>query len=151
MYSVKEVADILDITPRAVAMKCRDAKLPKKGRSYVIPEEYLQKWRGENHSLLEKEIPKEEREVKEKEVKEEKEGLVYEEFTIEQYNKLQEVIQEYPNLIREIQQYKEEIVYLRNELHSRTKQMDKLINTIDGSIKSLHQANFLTAKDKGYE
>ena len=148
MYSVKEAAELLNITPRAVQLKCKDEKLKKQGKSYLITKEHLIQWgydggSGNNTSNIKIAGGKQQEEIEEE--------TVYEEFSIEQYNKLQEVIQEYPNLIREIQQYKEEIIYLRTELHSRTKQMDKLINTIDGSIKSLHQANSLQFIEKTHK
>jgi len=68
------------------------------------------------------------------------------------------VIHQQPELLKRLKEYQQEIKFLREELQERTKQLDiqgnqvsNLIEAINGSIKTLHQSNFLQAKDKGLD
>lgn len=136
MYTVKQASEILNITRRAVSMRCKKEGVKKKGRSYMIPKELLLKWK--NNDL------EEVKEVKEEEAEEASLETITEEFTEEEYNKLQQVIHEYPLLLKRLESQTEEIKYLREEVHN-------LIGSNKGLIKTLQQSNLLQAKDKGYD
>lgn len=138
MYvSVKDAAKRLKISVRAVQIRCKKDNLGKKGNTYLIPENLLKEW-----IIQATQEPKSE--AKER-------GTITESFSLEQYNKLQEVIYNYPQLIERITDYKNEIDYLRKSLDSKSHQMELLINSISDSFKSIQQQNYLRAKEKGYD
>lgn len=134
--SVKDAAERLNISVRAVQVRCKKEGLRKKGNTYLIPNELLKTWLMQASNKTQNET---------------KEDLVTESFSLEQYNKLQEVIYNYPQLLERITDYKNEIEYLRKSLDGKSKQMEILIHSINDSIKSIQQQNYLRAKDSGYD
>jgi len=46
MYSVKETAKILNVTPRAIQLKCKKFKVVKIGNEFQITEELLNQWKN---------------------------------------------------------------------------------------------------------
>lgn len=134
--SVKDAAERLNISVRAVQVRCKKEGLRKKGNTYLIPKELLKTWLMQASNKTQNET---------------KEDLVTESFSLEQYNKLQEVIYNYPQLLERITDYKNEIEYLRKSLDGKSKQMEILIHSINDSIKSIQQQNYLRAKDSGYD
>lgn len=144
MYTVKEAAEILGITPRAVTMRLRSAGVKKKGKSYIIPKELLNEWKSPN----DKEEIQKDKEANKKPLKphtkEEGTPTIIEEFNEEQYELLQKIIVEYPMLQKRLEEQTEEIRYLRGEITN-------LIDSNKGMIKTLQQTNLLQAKDKGYD
>lgn len=149
LYTVKQVSERLGITVRAVQIKCKTSGIHKKGNTYMIPARILMSWVTNEPQTKQTNEPNERSEnTTDTDTDTDK---VTETFTVQEYDKLTEVIQQYPNLLNQIQEYKTEIEYLRTELKERSNQMDKLIDTLQGSIKSLHQTNYLQAKDKGID
>ena len=144
LYSVKQVSERLGITVRAVQIKCKTYGIHKKGNTYMIPGRVLKEWIRNEANETEAKQTNETNGVNEAD-------QITETFSVQEYDKLQEVVQQYPNLLNQIQEYKTEIEYLRTELKERSSQMDKLIETLQGSIKSLHQTNYLQAKNKGID
>jgi hypothetical protein len=45
MYSVKQAAEILNVTPRAIQLKCKKFKVVKIGNEFQITEELLNQWK----------------------------------------------------------------------------------------------------------
>lgn len=148
--TVKQAAERLGITPRAVQIRCKDSGIDKKGKTYLIPVTVVERWESEtdNEAVTENEAKR--NEGKKTDSIDDQETIT-EEFSPEQYEKLQEVIYKYPELLERIQDYKNEIEYLRKSLDKKGEQMDKLIDSINGSIRSIQQQNFLKAKEKGYD
>lgn len=155
MLSVKQVADVLGITPRAVTKKCKEAGLYKTGKSYQIPEEFLKLWQGKNNSIVFKELA-EQKELNQTELKEltepdtelkeldnsdSSEELFYEEFTQEQYDKLQEVITLYPRLEKELLEKEKEVAFLREQL-------SESLRVVRDNIKTLSESHHLQFIDK---
>ena len=54
-------------------------------------------------------------------------------------------------LLERIADYKNEITYLRESLDKRNDQMDSLLRSINDSLKTIQQKNYIEAKDKGYD
>ena len=142
--SVKEAAERLDISIRAVQHRCKRDKIRKKDNTYLIPLDTLETWRAEAEQ---ERITKRQNEANERSEAE----IITESFSQEQYDKLQEVIFNYPQLLERITDYKNEIDYLRKSLDSKSQQMEMLIHTMNDSIKSIQQQNYLSAKEKGYD
>lgn len=80
------------------------------------------------------------------------------EIPIEDYELLQETIlnervqgSKIEQLLERVADYKNEITYLRESLDKRNDQMDSLLRSINDSLKTIQQQNFIEAKDKGYD
>lgn len=149
--SVKDAAERLNISSRAIQARCKKEGLKKQGKTYLIPEDILKKWEGTTTVKAKRNEAETKRNEALREGDEDEAESIIEEFTPEQYEKLQEVIHHYPELMERIEDYKNEIQYLRKSLDKKADQMDKLIGTINDSIKSIHQQNFLKAKENGYD
>lgn len=151
LYTVKQVSERLGLTVRAVQIKCKTSGIHKKGNTYMIPERILKQWERNETEAKQTKRTNETNERSETDTTDTDPDQITETFSVQEYDKLQEVVQQYPNLLNQIQEYKTEIEYLRAELKERSTQMDKLIDTLQGSIKTLHQTNYIQAKDKGIE
>ena len=46
MYSVKQTAELLNVTPRAIQLKCKKFKVAKIGNEFQITEELLNQWKN---------------------------------------------------------------------------------------------------------
>lgn len=46
MYSVKQTAEILNLSPRAIQLKCKKFKVAKIGNEFQITEELLNQWKN---------------------------------------------------------------------------------------------------------
>jgi hypothetical protein len=151
MYTVKEASNKLNVSVRAIQKRCEAEGISKKGNTYHIPDNTVIAW-GANE-------PNEPKRTNPNEPPPEGENdTIVEHFTPEEYDKLNEVIHQQPELLKRLKEYQQEIKFLREELQERTKQLDiqgnqvsNLIEAINGSIKTLHQSNFLQAKDKGLD
>ena len=54
-------------------------------------------------------------------------------------------------LVDRVEDYKNEIQYLRESLNKRNDQMDKMLESINSSLASIQQQNFIQAKEKGFD
>lgn len=147
-YTVKEASKILGITPRVLQIRCKKAGIKKEGRSYIIDNTALELLKNESNEV---------NEAKRNEVNEANE-YIEEQFTSEEYDKLQELIKTHPLLLKRLEEYKEEIQFLREELQEKNNRLDKqslqldnIIEALNGSIKTTQQQNYIEAKNKGYE
>lgn len=126
-YSVKEVADILSISTRAVTMRCKKHGLKKKGKSYLIDKELLNEWSNtsaneQSQGSIKKQ--KEDKEVNHKEAKRStsdniEEGTITETFTPEKYKELERVITNYYEQEERTKILKNEILLLQQQLDRR--------------------------------
>jgi len=80
------------------------------------------------------------------------------EFTTEEYDNIQETIKlaavqsdKIEMLVDRVEDYKNEIQYLRESLNKRNDQMDKMLESINSSLASIQQQNFIQAKEKGFD
>jgi seryl-tRNA synthetase len=80
------------------------------------------------------------------------------EFTTEEYDNIQETIKlaavqsdKIEMLVERVEDYKNEIQYLRESLNKRNDQMDKMLESINSSLASIQQQNFIQAKEKGFD
>jgi len=133
-YTTVEAAEKLGITTRAIQKKCKTNNVRKKDNKYQITDKLLEEWNEQTNEDERTDVE-----------------LIYEEFDVEQYNKLQEVIYNYPKLLDSIQDYRNQITYLKKSLDKIEEQMDVLINSINKSLQAIQQGQFLNAKDKGYD
>ena len=140
-YSVKETATLLNITERAVQLKCKKANIRKKSNRYLIKEEHIKEWLNEVN-----------------ETKRNEPSLIVQEFTEEEYNKLEDIIKQNPINLRDIkhlqdmiESYQNQIEYLRSSLDKKDVMMNKLIISLENHSKNLLQKNFMDAKEKGYD
>lgn len=151
-FTVKEASDLTKLTVRAIQYKCKEEKIRKKGNRYLITQTHIDKWLSNENKR------KNENENK-------RSSLVYEEFTIEQYDQLQEVINSYPLKLKDIEYLKErvedyrmQIEYLKKSLDKRDDVMERLLDSLKETMenlketnKTIHQRNFIEAREKGFD
>ena len=77
---------------------------------------------------------------------------------IEEFQKLQIIVKQrdvnlnkIEMLVDRVEDYKNEIQYLRESLDKRNDQMDKMLESINSSLASIQQQNFIQAKEKGFD
>jgi len=140
-YSVKEASELIGITERAVQLKCKKEKIRKKNNRYLITEEHITEWITNTNEAQQNEV-----------------SLITEDFTEEQYNKLQEVIEDYPLKLKDVQHlqemvesYRLQLEYLKKSLDKKDDMMQKLLTSLDNHTKNLLQKNYIEAKDKNYD
>ena len=151
-FTVKEASDLTNLTVRAIQYKCKEEKIRKKSNRYLITQTHIDKWLSNENKR------KNENEDKQS-------SLVYEEFTVEQYDQLQEVINNYPLKLKDIEylkerveDYRNQIEYLKKSLDKRDEVMERLLENLKETMenlkvttKTIHQRNYIEAKDKGYD
>ena len=76
---------------------------------------------------------------------------VYEDFSPAEYDKMNEVVSDHPYIIKEVKSLRNEKEDLNIKLTENSKQIHSLLETINGSLKAIHQSNFIIAKDRGYD
>ena len=140
-YSVKQASELIGITERAVQLKCKKEKIRKKNNRYLITEEHITEWITNTNEAQQNEV-----------------SLITEDFTEEQYNKLQEVIEDYPLKLKDVQHlqemvesYRLQLEYLKKSLDKKDDMMQKLLTSLDNHTKNLLQKNYIEAKDKNYD
>lgn len=140
-YSVKEASELIGITERSVQLRCKKEDIRKKNNRYLITEEHIKDWITNTN-----------------EAKQNEPSLITEEFTEEQYNKLQEVIEKYPLQLKDIQHlqemiesYKLQLEYLKKSLDKKDDIMQRLLTSLDNHTQNLLQKNYIEAKDKNYD
>lgn len=142
-YTPKEASKLLEIPLRTIQYRCRKQNIRKKNNQYLITEEHIEEWKSAQHYATENAIAQSQ--------------LYYEEFTEQQYEKLQEVIEQYPLQLKDIeylresvQGYREQIEYLKKSLDKRDELMQKLLNSLGTSLTSTTERNYIEAKEKKF-
>jgi len=120
-YSTKEASALLGVSERAVQKKCKQLNIRKKSNRYLITDKLINEWNEPN-------------------------DVFYEEFSKAEYEKLTEVIGDYPKLLESLQDHKHQIAYLKKSLDKAHEQMDVLLNSIQSSLQAIQQNNYLMAK-----
>ena len=136
-YSVKQASEITGLPIRTIQYRCKTQNVKKVNKKYIITQNHIDKWmpNARLHDNMH--------------------NVIVEEFTEEQYNKLQEVIEQYPLQIESIKHlqeliksYQDQIEYLRKSLDKKDVMMNKLVDSLDNHIKNLMQKNYIEAIEK---
>ena len=140
-FTVKEASELIGITERSVQLRCKKEKIRKKNNRYLITEEHIKEWITKPNETKQNEV-----------------ALITEDFTEEQYNKLQEVIEDYPLKLKDIQHlqemvesYQMQLEYLKKSLDKKDDMMQKLLSSLENHMKNLLQRNFIEAKEKNID
>jgi hypothetical protein len=129
-YTIEEASQILNISIGVLKIELKRLNVQKLKKNYIITDSVINS-------------------LKRTETKETNEDeMISETFTKAQYDKLQNVIEEYPILIERLKNYQNQIEYLRGSLDKQSDQMTLLIQTMQSSIKTIEQRNFIEASDK---
>ena len=129
-YTIEEASQILNISIGVLKIELKRLNVQKLKKNYIITDSVI-------NSL---------KRIETKETNEDE--MISETFTKAQYDKLQNVIEEYPILIERLKNYQNQIEYLRGSLDKQSDQMTLLIQTMQSSIKTIEQRNFIEASDK---
>jgi hypothetical protein len=132
-YTIEEASQILNISIGVLKIELKRLNVQKLKKNYIITDSVI--------NDLKRTETKETKETNEDE-------MISETFTKAQYEKLQSVIEEYPILIERLKNYQNQIEYLRGSLDKQSDQMTLLIETMQSSIKTIEQRNFIEATNK---
>ena len=143
IYTPKEASDLLSIPLRTIQYRCSKQKIVKKGNVYQITKQHIDDWSDYNDNMQQNVTNA---------------TIITQEFTQEEYDKLEQIIKQQEinlNDIKHLQEmiesYQEQIQYLRNSLDKKDVLMNRLIDSLDNHSKNLLQKNYIEAKDKGYD
>lgn len=137
-YTTIEASQLLNISVRVLQIELKRLNVQKVKNRYIITDKVIEALKRTETN-------------KTNETKTNKNEMISETFSKAQYDKLQEVIEEYPILIERLKDYKNQIEYLRGSLDKQSDQMTLLIKTMQSSIKTIEQRNFIEASNKNKE
>jgi len=152
VYSISEASEHTNISVRTMQRLCKTYNLEKQDGGYLITGLQLKVWMQERAKPAPNDTTRHDTAI----VGAQDEEEVYtEDFTPEQYNKLQEVIEQYPikeyeikNLLERLQDYKNEITYLKKHSDKILEMHQRLIDNIDKLTTNSIQRNTIEAKEK---
>ena len=151
VYTTKEAAKILSVTPRTIVNYCKIWNVPLFKNQYQITDEHLAEFKAQVYATPPE--PKKEEEGKEKKLREaisllseeaQKRGLTYKLFTDEE---LEDIISNSTTIehqAKQIEMHQEQIQYLRK----RIEKQDEVLGNLS---RYLEQRNFIEAKEKRYD
>jgi hypothetical protein len=129
-YTPSQVSELLNISIRVLQMKLKALKVQKKANRYIITDDVLKA-------------------LKELETQETNENeRITETFSAAEYKRFTEVVNEYPVLIERLKNYQNQIEYLKNSLDKQQEQTMLLIQTMQKSLQTIEQRNFIEANEK---
>lgn len=140
--TVKDCSQRLNISIRAIQIRCSKAGLSKGAKGYEIPEALFRSW-----LLYNKADRKESERIDENETNSEND-IITQEFTKEEYKKLERIIIEHGIQKERAIEYKEENQYLKDNLNLANKRIDLVLSELNNSLKLVSEANHLQFIDK---
>ena len=160
VYSIFEANKLTGISKRTIQYRCKRDNVKQIDNRYIITGAILQSWVESAQDSTQSAT-----QYATQSATDENENLITEEFTEEQYNKLQEVIESYPLKLKDIEylterveDYRMQIEYLKKSLDKRDDVMERLLENLKETMQSLketnktiHQRNFIEAKEKGFD
>ena len=152
IYTITEASEHSNISTRTMQRLCKKHNLEMQDGGYLISGLQLKIWTQERAKPAPNDTTRHDTAI----VGAQDEEEVYtEDFTPEQYNKLQEVIEQYPikeyeikNLLERLQDYKNEITYLKKHSDKILEMHQRLIDNIDKLTTNSIQRNTIEAKEK---
>lgn len=172
-YTVSEVADLLDIQPRSVQIRCKTKGLEKIDGQYQIPADTVSFWVRRKEKILTSAERLQEMNVRMKEridnadneLDQETEEMLTEYFTPDEYDEFKKRLTEYPlqrqiinQLTEQLQDYRNQVNYLQKSIDKQREQMDVVLDaihkqteSIKASLQAIQQQNFIEAKKQGFD
>jgi len=153
-----KVATMLNLSLRSIQLKCKKKNLKKDSEGYLIPEDVVKIWLLESPPKVNEAKAPTKRQRKERKPK-----TITQEYTIDQYNKLEEIISiTLPTAKRELSAEMQEnrileerikgnntlIDHLKENLKLANHRIDLLTNMLGESNKTIQQRNTLDLIDK---
>lgn len=151
VYTTKEAAKILNVTPRTIVNYCKVWNVPLFKNQYQITDEFLNEFKGMVYANAPE--PKKEEEGKERKLREaisllseeaQKKGLTYKLFTDAEWEQIISESATIEHQNKQIEMHQEQIQYLRK----RIEKQDEVLGNLS---RYLEQRNFIEAKEKGYD
>ena len=164
VYSIFEANKLTGISKRTIQYRCKRDNVKQIDNRYIITGAMLQSW-VESAQVSAQGSTQSATQSATQYATDENENLITEEFTEEQYNKLQEVIENYPLKLKDIEylterveDYRLQIEYLKKSLDKRDDVMERLLENLKETMinlketnKTIHQRQFIEAREKGFD
>ena len=130
-YTVKEAAELLKVSERAIQKRCKRDGLTKSNGKWLIAKINLEQWsEPETNNRPNQGEP----------TAQDEPGEIIESFSLDEYEEFKKRLTEYPILLERLKDYRNEIEYLKKSLDKQAEQMDKVLGSVQKSIESLHLA-----------
>lgn len=130
-YTTAEASRLLNISIRVLQIELKRLNVQKVKNRYIITDKVIEALKRTETN-------------KTNETKTKKNEIISEDFSKAQYEKLQEVIQEYPILQERLKNYQDQIEYLKQLVESQTFQLHKIIGLME-------QRNYIENREKNKE
>ncbi len=128
-YTTIEASQLLNISIRVLQIELKRLNVQKVKNRYIITDKVINALKRTETKVTNKTNEDE---------------TISETFSKAQYEKLQEVIEEYPVLQERLKNYQNQIEYLKQLVESQTFQLHKIIGLME-------QRNFIEVKEKNKE
>lgn len=149
-FTVKQAAEYLNISERAVQKRCKRDNLMKVNRQFRIDTPTILRWKEEigDIEIVNKKVKELQQDYSERtlpneptnELPNEGDEILTAEFTPDEYAEAMKRIGEYPQLIERLKDYRSEIEYLRKSLDEKAVQMEKAFETMQKSLENVFAA-----------
>lgn len=149
-FTVKQAAEYLKISERAVQKRCKRDNLMKVNRQFRIDTPTILKWKDEigDIEIVNKKVKELQKNYVERTLANEppnvdsndEDEILTAEFTPDEYAEAMKRIGEYPQLIERLKDYRSEIEYLRKSLDEKAVQMEKAFETMQKSLENVFAA-----------
>ena len=131
MYTTTEASQLLNISIRVLQIELKRLNVKKVKNRYIITDKVIEALKRTETN-------------KTNETKTNKNEIISEDFSKAEYDKLQEVIHEYPILQERLKNYQDQIEYLKQLVESQTFQLHKIIGLME-------QRNYIENREKNKE
>jgi len=130
---IKQASKLTKLSIRTLQAKCKANNIQKVNGIYNIKESFINEWKTKerNENLVDDT---------------QEQNLIIEEFSLEDYRKFQKRIIEYPVLLDRIEDYKNEIEYLRKTLDKTHLQFELLLKRMESTLQIIAQRNLIDYK-----
>jgi hypothetical protein len=135
IYSIKEVAEITGATVRTVQRKCKALNINKVNRLYQIDNNVLKQLVNDNATRHDNDIPQDNNVE-----------LIQEGFTPEEYEIFKKRLTDYPYLVDQVQDLKNQVEYFKKSLDKQSQIFERLTDSINNSLIGMRERNAIDYK-----
>jgi len=182
VYTVKEASALLNVHPRKMTRIAQKHNLDKIDNRYLFTGKFLIEYHDlTNVKRVSKDVKGMSKDVKQEtilgkplepfkttnantEIHEsgheihESSETIEQTFSVDEYDKLQRIINGVPTLKREIEllneslaDYRNQVTYLQNSLEKQRAMVEQSMHNVSEALSKLHQQNYIEAKNKGFD
>lgn len=135
IYSIKEAAEITGTTIRTVQRRCKALNVEKVNRLYQISNDVLKRIKSDNATRHDT-----------SKTQNNDDDLIQEGFTPEEYAIFKNRLTDYPYLVEQVQDLKNQVEYFKKSLDKQAQIFEKLTDSINNSLIGARERNAIDYK-----